>query len=105
MNDMIDLKPWLNEPDRVSGIDDFTGYAMLIRRGPLDGLCGYVGLLDHPAYGKGDSDDFFDNIRVHGGLTFAGLFEDEGEYWWLGFDCSHAGDYVPGMAHFPISMR
>jgi len=37
-------------------------------------------------------------LQVHGGITFA----DHGRtlrdgYWWFGFDCSHAGDYMPGL--------
>lgn len=36
-------------------------------------------------------------IDVHGGLTFSGRMEDDQSLWWFGFDCSHAGDLVPGM--------
>jgi len=39
-------------------------------------------------------------IRVHGGLTFSqegdGKSWDK-DLWWLGFDCAHAGDLVPGI--------
>lgn len=31
---------------------------------------------------------------VHGGLTFSGDPEGNGD-WWLGFDCGHAGDFIP----------
>lgn len=41
-------------------------------------------------------------IEVHGGLTFSGSGEDylpEGDGWWFGFDCAHAGD---GLMNNPI---
>jgi hypothetical protein len=33
-------------------------------------------------------------LRVHGGITYAGERpgEDCGEGWWFGFDCAHSGD-------------
>jgi hypothetical protein len=38
-------------------------------------------------------------LQVHGGVNFAddSLPQDEpdGGRWWFGFDCSHAGDYLP----------
>jgi len=40
--------------------------------------------------------------NVHGGITWANDYmptaddRKPGE-WWFGFDCAHAGDYVPGM--------
>jgi len=43
-------------------------------------------------------------IRVHGGLTFSSDVAG-GDYpietkdsWWFGFDCGHAGDFVPAIA-------
>lgn len=51
-----------------------------------------------------------DIIDVHGGLTYSdtgwrdletcrgvysSLIEDDGELWWFGFDCAHAGDLRP----------
>lgn len=36
------------------------------------------------------------DVDVHGGLTFSGTQDGEGDVWWLGFDCAHAGDLVPG---------
>lgn len=46
--------PWKEEPDRISWVDEKTGYNCLIRRHPYVGsLCGYVGVkMDHPFYGK-----------------------------------------------------
>lgn len=83
---------WGNEPDRK----EFThaGFECRIIRNRLGALCGYVGVDEsHKMYGKN-----YDDIRyidVHGGLTFAGHLSDEDKLWWLGFDCSHAGDLLP----------
>jgi len=56
--------------------------------------CGYVGVEEnHPAYGK---DGDYLQVSVHGGITFSnwGRFHEylENGYYWLGFDCAHAGD-------------
>ena len=43
------------------------------------------------------------DIHVHGGLTYAndGVWEEldtlPDDWWWLGFDCGHAGDIIPSM--------
>jgi len=47
---------------------------------------------DHPSLEK--------LIRVHGGLTFSQQGDGERwdkDLWWLGFDCAHAWDLIPGM--------
>lgn len=59
----------------------------------MEWWCGYVALpKEHIYYGKGYDDI---PIEVHGGLTFAqkgdGKTWDK-KYYWIGFDCSHAGD-------------
>jgi hypothetical protein len=56
--------------------------------------CGYVRVPPgHPHYGK-DHDDV--GVDVHGGLTFAQLEpckdHEDGQGWWLGFDCHHCFD-------------
>jgi hypothetical protein len=56
--------------------------------------CGYVRVPPgHPAYGK-DYNDL--DVDVHGGLTFAALEpcteHEDGQGYWLGFDCAHSGD-------------
>ena len=92
------FKPWENEPDRIDGTDDFTGYQMLIRRHPGMGhLCGYVGVVDHPCFAEEYDFHLLDNIDVHGGLTYDGVIQNEGPFWWFGFDCSHYGDLMPYM--------
>ena len=94
-------QPWEQEPDRLEFEHD--GMMCLILRMPeMGGLCGYVGLPPgHPAYGLDyDKIDEKYHIAVHGGLTLAG--EGDGDlrpsgYWWVCFDCAHAGDLVPGL--------
>lgn len=60
--------------------------------------CGYVAIPQgHPWHGV-DYDDI--DADVHGGLTYASnhkpLHEPDGN-WWIGFDCGHAPDKIPGM--------
>jgi hypothetical protein len=102
---------WDSEPDRKHWIDAESGLDCLIIRNELGrkgALCGYVGVpKGHPWHGK-DHDDI--DADVHGGLTFAAacggkICHDEkietvanADVWWLGFDCAHAGDFVPGLA-------
>lgn len=56
--------------------------------------CGYVRVPPtHPVHGK--KYDAVD-VDVHGGLTFAEIEpckeHEDGQGWWLGFDCAHSGD-------------
>jgi hypothetical protein len=107
--------PWQKEPDRVDFIH--AGFACFAKRGPLGQWCGYVGVpREHPCYANGY--DGLD-VDVHGGLTYANKCDGPichvpepgmpDDVWWLGFDCAHSGDLVPGMnAHrrvtgFPTS--
>lgn len=104
---------WMNEPDKGHWIDKDSGFDCLIVRGPAGALCGYVGVpSNHDCYEK-DYDNVYDirDIDCHGGLTFSRkcspkASESEGichldkdaankDVWWLGFDCSHAGDVSP----------
>lgn len=101
---------WQDEPDKAQWMDKATGFPCLIVRNQLGALCGYVGVAQgHPCFEK--DYDSFNEIQAHGGLTFAAFCRD-GEHgichvvepgendrvWWLGFDCAHFQDYVPGMA-------
>lgn len=105
--------PWQTEPDKLQWTDS-TGLPCLIKRNRMGALCGYVGVSEgHPWFKKGYDDlpDYGPN--VHGGLTYADLCEagapeDKGichvpapgepdHVWWLGFDCAHAGDLIPGL--------
>lgn len=63
--------------------------------------CGYVRVPPgHTLHGK-DYGEF--DVEVHGGLTFAEeepcTEHEDGQGWWFGFDCAHAGDlpYDPAL--------
>lgn len=95
--------PWMHEPDRV--VFSYAGFRCFILRAPTTGaLCGYVAIPSHhPLYGLEQEDV---ELSVHGGLTFwevqgalvqdAALYSEE-DVRWAGFDCSHFGDYSPGL--------
>lgn len=103
--------PWQNEPDKLQYEDPGTGLPALIKRNNAGALCGYVGVpAGHPWHGK-----HYDDVdaAVHGGLTYSdgcqhgddpsrGICHIPGEgesdnVWWLGFDCAHYLDVLPGM--------
>lgn len=104
--------PWDYEPDRAEWRDEDTGLPCLARRGPLGQWCGYVAVPPgHPWHGA-DYDAL--PVDVHGGLTFAAPCDESagichaprpgepGDVWWLGFDCAHLGDLVPGMVRLNL---
>lgn len=68
-----------------------NGYHVTIKKNPFLGvLLGYVDLpKDHKFYGL-----CYDKIDVdvHGGLTYS---QQKGEFWRIGFDCGHSGDFIP----------
>lgn len=78
-----------------------VGYRAAIVKTPMGHLCGYVQVpVGHPAYGHADEYDTpLNQIRCHGGITFAGyntdnypVAEAEKGHYWIGFDCAHFGD-------------
>ena len=102
--------PWSGEVDKEQFTDEATGLPCLVKRNHSGSLCGYVGVSEgHPWFGK----DYGDlSADVHGGLTFADFCQEGDEahtichvpgpgepdrVYWLGFDCGHAWDLVPGM--------
>ncbi len=107
---------WQTEPDKKQWLDPKTNLPCLIVRGPVGALCGYVGIPNtHPYYGK-DYNRL--SLDVHGGLTFADKCQphednkgichiappEEDDVWWLGFDCAHHMDVVPGLLREYSSM-
>jgi hypothetical protein len=101
--------PWNAEPDKVQWIDAATGLDCIARRGGGGAWCGYVGVPERHKYFGSHYDDV--DVDCHGGLTFADRCHAGAEetaichvpfdgrsdkIWWLGFDCAHAGDLVPG---------
>ena len=87
-------QPWLTEPREVRWTDPVTALRCWVRRHPVTlALCGYVQVPpDNPLHGVHYSN--LDTIVVHGGLTFSGRIEG---HFYLGFDCSHAWDLLPGL--------
>jgi len=120
---------WSNEVDQCGWIDEATGYACAINRVMGSGhLCGYVEIPQgHPLYGvdysaritKTPTRELFDGwylidhdydtpgglFSVHGGVTYSGNgdFFSDGNGWWYGFDCGHAGDLSPAYDQFSSS--
>ncbi len=98
--------PWQDEPDIAEWRAPGGKLPRLALRGPHGSWCGYVGVPEgHPMHGKGWEDS--EALDVHGGITYGSECsgdichqprEGEPEHvWWLGFDCSHAWDYSPGL--------
>jgi len=87
--------PWTTEPDEHQWIDPTTNLTCRIRRGGGGALCGYVAIPpSHPLYEEADRAE--SELDAHGGITFTGPFEPRG-HWWVGFDCGHYMDLLPGM--------
>lgn len=85
----------LGEPDTWSG--EHLGFPVYARRNSMGVWCGYIGLpAGHPWAGLTDPA----RACVHGGVTYAQ--EDlpsatDASDWYLGFDCGHFGDFMPGL--------
>ena len=112
-------KPWESEPNYADWIDSDTGFNCVIVREEHDALCGFVCIdRSHPFYGRRSdgkpgkhtpmaknekaAQEAFFAIVVHGGITYGEPFLISSNAsvvniasWWLGFNCSHIGDYVP----------
>lgn len=109
--------PWDGEPDRLSWKTE-AGLPALIVRNSSGALCGYVGLPAGTAVRDAlDSGVFdyhlerYDDIpgveSPHGGITYGSRCRghichvpepgETDDVYWLGFDCGHAGDLVPGL--------
>lgn len=97
--------PWDDEPDRKEW--QSRGFPCLARRNIMGAWCGYVAVPPgHPWHGK---DIYGVDVNVHGGPTYAAACDGEDichkpppgepdDVWWIGFDCAHAGDLIPGLA-------
>lgn len=98
--------PWLDEPHHLYYTDRETGYECRLRRNPLYAWCGYVAVSeDHPLFEK-DYVTLNKYLGVHGGVTWSnyapkGFAWGDEKIWFVGFDCSHAYDFVPAR----ISLR
>jgi len=74
----------------------YKGYKGLIVQHPMVGhLCGYVVIPEgHILYQK---DYNVIDVYIHGGLTYSGSLPGTEEGYCVGFDCAHAGDWIPGL--------
>lgn len=72
----------------------YKGYkGIIVQHQAIGHLCGYVVIPEeHPLYRK-RYDDI--DAEVHGGLTYSGTGLISREEFCIGFDCAHAGDWVP----------
>lgn len=82
---------------------DYKGYRCSFKRHPeLLHLCGYIEIpKGHPLYGMNYTqieERYNYELPTHGGLTFAGRFDDSN--YLIGFDCAHSCDYAPGLGYF-----
>lgn len=122
---------WTDEPDEAEWVHEETGLpCMVLRNLEFGTLCGYVGVHEtHPWHGKVDA---IEDVDVHGGLTFGGLYDASGVtsqrpatgllpartstlgakpeasyvgHWFVGFDCGHAGDLMPQLRLIPRRAR
>lgn len=107
---------WDDEPDKIQWQDEATGYPCLIKRNRMGALCGYVGVSEGHPYFQKHYDDV--DVSAHGGLTYSDMCQEDPEnhgichlpepgepehVWWLGFDCGHYDDFMPGYGSW--SMR
>lgn len=110
--------PWADEPDKAQWVDDTTNLdCLIVRAGTSGSLCGYVGVPPgHPWHDL--HPDELPDIHAHGEINFASLCQEGAEdgpgvchipepgrperVWWLGFDCSHAGDETPNLDTFLV---
>lgn len=102
--------PWTTEPDRVE-FRHLNFPCVVVRNGEGSGcLNGYVAVpFGHPWYelDYNEIHELDTELRVHGGLTFSASArdwldhlptpDDGEEWWWVGFDTAHSGDFCPRM--------
>lgn len=98
---------WQNEPDIVEWRLEGVPYPLLIVRGRVGCLCGYVGIPEgHALHGMWSGDrvrftwsDLPEEINSAQGCSR--IFTPTGEppmCWWLGFHCGAMGELMPGVA-------
>lgn len=93
--------------ERETWIDDATGLPCIARKNKYGAWCGYVGVPpDHPWTKLG----YDVPACVHGGVTYNEPCDGDpvngvchtgpdGRHW-IGFDCMHSGDFVPGLSAY-----
>jgi len=92
-----DLLAHEGQLERAEWVDETTEYNCVAFLNPLRFYVGYVEIPDgHCWHGLdyGLLEDF-NEVDVHGGVTFSGLPLGCTSGHWLGFDCGHAWDGTP----------
>ena len=69
----------------VAGMHWVNGYVGVTKESPYFGL-------DYYDENITPTQKIINDINVHGGLTFAGTFNDEKDIWYFGFDTNHYDD-------------
>lgn len=97
--------PWMAEPDYMQWLSR-AGVPVVAIRSHSGAWCGYAATWSgHPWYGA-DYEALV--VAAHGGLTFSGDVLHVRQIvgapgishrfdYWLGFDCAHAYDLIPGL--------
>jgi hypothetical protein len=97
--------PWETEPLRWEG--EASGFPILaIRHEEMGNWTGYVGLPHgHPCHGANYTCPTLSSLDVHGKLTFSNVGDDlrPSGWWWVGFDCGHAGDFIPAIMEIGLN--
>lgn len=80
--------------------DKLGDYEYMIRSTPMGTLNGYIGLPPWHPWNDMERDDI--PVNCHGGVTFASYWDKidkaiDSEAYWIGFDCSHYMDIIPGL--------
>lgn len=90
--------PWQSEADAL-WYSEGGALAAVLRHPEHGNLCGYVGVPPgHHAHGVGEPDKL---PEAHGGVSYTGEMPllntalSKKGWWWIGFDCGHAGDLIP----------
>lgn len=100
-------KKWRKQHGYI--MKDVTLHGLIVRSPYMGNLNGYIGVPKGNIFYEGElysrDSSVFDNLRVHGGITFSDYGSNmkkichfksmREEYWYIGFDCGHAGDLVP----------
>lgn len=86
--------PWeLGADQPILDEGEHLGFRWISLRGMRPNRNGYVEIpVGHPWYELIKKDNYsFDEVRVHGGITYAEVSEFDGSRW-IGFDTGHSGD-------------
>lgn len=86
---------------------EYEGLRCIVLKTPdIGNYCGYVEIPEnHPFYQCNyiGCDSKLNSLDVHGGITFSDdskelCYELSSNFWCIGFDCAHAGDFVENVS-------